>query len=43
MRLERDPVTGTESGAAALGAEERSDDAPRAEGVQDRPASSLFS
>ena len=38
MRSERDPVTGTESGAAALGAEERSDDAPRAEVGQDRRA-----
>ena len=37
MRSEIDPVTGMEAGAAALGAEERSDEAPRAQGGQDRP------
>ena len=38
MRTETDPLTGTVSGAAALGVEERSDETPRAEVGQDRPA-----
>ena len=38
MRTETDPVTGTQAGAAPLGAEERSDEAPRGEVGQDRPA-----
>ena len=38
MRTETDPVTGTRAGAVALGAEERSDEAPRGEVGQDRPA-----
>ena len=29
MRTETDPVTGTQAGGAPLGAEERSDEAPR--------------
>ena len=36
MRTEIDPVTGTQAGAA-LGVEERSDEAPRGEVGQDRP------
>ena len=38
MRSETDPATAMQASAAALGAEERSDEAPRAEGGQDRPA-----
>ena len=38
MRAERDPVTGTQTGAAALGVEERSGETPRAEVEQDRSA-----
>ena len=38
MRTETDPVTGMQAGAAALGAEERSDEAPRAEDKQERSA-----
>ena len=38
MRTETDPVTGMQAGAAALGAEERSDEAPRAEDQQERSA-----
>ena len=38
MRTETGPVTGTQAGAAALGAEERSDEAPRGEVGRDRPA-----
>ena len=38
MRAETDPSTGTLSGAAALGVEERSDETPRAEGEQSRSA-----
>ena len=38
MRTETDPVTGMQAGAAALGAEERSDEAPRAEDKQQRSA-----
>ena len=38
MRAERDPMSGKESGAAALGVEERSDETPRAEVGQGRPA-----
>ena len=38
MRTETDPVTGTQAGAAPLGAEERSDEAPRGEVGQGRPA-----
>ena len=38
MRTETDPVTGTQAGAAPLGAEERSDEAPRGEVQQERPA-----
>ena len=38
MRTETDPVTGTQAGAAPLGAEERSDEAPRGEVGQDRLA-----
>ena len=38
MRAERDPMSGKETGAAALGVEERSDETPRAEVGQDRPA-----
>ena len=38
MRTETDPVTGTQAGAAPLGVEERSDEAPRGEVGQDRPA-----
>ena len=38
MRTETDPVTGTVSGAAALGVEERSDETPRGEVGQDRSA-----
>ena len=37
MRTETDPVTGTQAGAAPLGVEERSDEAPRGEVGQDRP------
>ena len=37
MRTETDPVTGTQAGAAPLGAEERSDEAPRGEVGQGRP------
>ena len=37
MRTEIDPVTGTQAGAAPLGVEERSDEAPRGEVGQDRP------
>ena len=38
MSTETDPVTGMQAGAAALGAEERSDEAPRAEDKQERSA-----
>ena len=38
MRTETDPVTGTQAVAAPLGAEKRSDEAPRGEVGQDRPA-----
>ena len=38
MRTERDPVTGMEAGAAALGVEERSDETPRAEVGRERLA-----
>ena len=38
MRAERDPMSGKETGAAALGVEERSDETPRAEVGQRRPA-----
>ena len=38
MRAEQDPVTGMEAGSAALGVEERSDETPRAEVEQHRPA-----
>ena len=38
MKGETDPGTGRRAGAAALGVEERSDETPRAEDKQDRPA-----
>ena len=38
MRADTHPVTGMDVGAAVIGIEERSDETPRAEGGQDRPA-----
>ena len=38
MRSKIDPATGMQAGAAAMGPEERSDEAPRAKDGQDRPA-----